>query len=650
VSFSVEGPGGFKQGDHWIFAARSANASVEPLQEAPPHGVHHHYARLGVVTFPDRAEDCRRLWPPLGAEGESCDCTICVTPESHRLGSPSIQDAINQVVAAGGGTVCLAAGVYDIGPGLRIERARSTRLRGQGPATILAARGTALRVEQSAGIAVERLAIVSGEGAPAAVRVRSVAGVSLSELIVLSYGSEAGSSALELSGIGLLVSVRENVLVARTPIDAGLGDKLGLLAAGLRIEDNVAFGFDNGIDLGGAAAYLYACRVSGNDVFSGRPLALLPTSSGGIVATGAVAPGGSLDIVENKIATAANGIVAGPDVTVDGNTINRLGRENGSDGILIASGPIAIPRAHVRITGNRIYDRDGTGIRLTSAVRSFVVKQNVIDGATDGIVIMDNASAERVSIENNQVFVGPGLHGIVIGRADFGAIVGNTVVRTGGSVLEAGIWSLGVETVRISGNLVDMNEAEEGDPFAAGISVYGPFERALVTDNISRFGPEGAVPPGRGWSPLDIVSSNDEPKRAGERFTVVPVRNQELVIGPTWAFALRSRRSHVDLSSNMLSGGGQQGSSVVRVGGDVVAQGNQFAHAGDDSPGGVALRGSSVTATSNRVRGGRRAMLVLEMDPRRIAAVGNLASGGTHLTTAGGGLPAPWGVLNPTVP
>ena len=104
-------------GDHWIFAARTADASIEQLDAAPPHGVHHHYARLGIVTFPDSADEtaaaCGRRSPDGG--GESCDCTVCVTPESHASGALTIQDADRPGQGAGGGTVCLAAGVYDIG-------------------------------------------------------------------------------------------------------------------------------------------------------------------------------------------------------------------------------------------------------------------------------------------------------------------------------------------------------------------------------------------------------------------------------------------------------------------------------------------------------------------------------------------------------
>ena len=91
VSFSLAsgGSGRFRSGDYWIFAARTADASVEELDAAPPLGIHHHYARLGFVTFPGSQTDCRRLWPPLGDGGDSCECTVCVHPGEH----PTLQEA-----------------------------------------------------------------------------------------------------------------------------------------------------------------------------------------------------------------------------------------------------------------------------------------------------------------------------------------------------------------------------------------------------------------------------------------------------------------------------------------------------------------------------------------------------------------------------
>jgi uncharacterized protein DUF6519/centrosomal CEP192-like protein len=58
----------FGTGDFWIFAARTADGSVEPLTTAHPFGIQHHYCRLGTVDFtakPPQVGDCRRLFPPL---------------------------------------------------------------------------------------------------------------------------------------------------------------------------------------------------------------------------------------------------------------------------------------------------------------------------------------------------------------------------------------------------------------------------------------------------------------------------------------------------------------------------------------------------------------------------------------------------------
>ena len=71
VTFTTEQTGEFRPADYWVFAARTADASVEVLDHAPPRGVHHHFCRLAVVTFPDTLVDCRTFWPPPMSEGES---------------------------------------------------------------------------------------------------------------------------------------------------------------------------------------------------------------------------------------------------------------------------------------------------------------------------------------------------------------------------------------------------------------------------------------------------------------------------------------------------------------------------------------------------------------------------------------------------
>jgi hypothetical protein len=68
VAFSsnpVNGP--IYTGDYWIFAARTADGSVETLNQAYPRGIQHHFCRLGIINFSARpwtVQDCRPIFPP----------------------------------------------------------------------------------------------------------------------------------------------------------------------------------------------------------------------------------------------------------------------------------------------------------------------------------------------------------------------------------------------------------------------------------------------------------------------------------------------------------------------------------------------------------------------------------------------------------
>ncbi|RYY56079.1 MAG: right-handed parallel beta-helix repeat-containing protein, partial [Comamonadaceae bacterium] len=182
VSFAVTGPRGFKAGDHWMFAARTADASVEALDRAPPRGTHHHYARLGLWDVAaGTVSDCRHPWPPE-AGGADCSCTACVTPASHASGQLTIQGAIDRIRDSGG-TVCLHEGQYTLAEPVRIAGVRSVRVQGQGAATVITAPGSAFVIERSAAIALEDFAVVS-LGRQSAISVRSVIGLALRQLVV----------------------------------------------------------------------------------------------------------------------------------------------------------------------------------------------------------------------------------------------------------------------------------------------------------------------------------------------------------------------------------------------------------------------------------------------------------------------------------
>jgi len=147
VSFSTEPlDGRFKVGDYWVFAARTADGSVEELQDAPPRGIHHHYARLAFVTWSDGAQptqvhDCRQHWPPVHC------CPIMVRP------GEDIQAAIDRVPAEGG-CVCLLPGLHHLYAPLSIDGRENLILKGTGPASKLVFSPTKTQISQQAMLSI----------------------------------------------------------------------------------------------------------------------------------------------------------------------------------------------------------------------------------------------------------------------------------------------------------------------------------------------------------------------------------------------------------------------------------------------------------------------------------------------------------------
>jgi hypothetical protein len=174
VSFGAQPTGGeLHSGDYWVFAARSIDATVEELDEAPPRGIHHHYTKLAVVTFPNTETDCRVFWPPAMSTPpaetpvEECGCTVCVTIEGHSTGTLTIQDAINEVIERGGGTICLDVGTYSLQQPLQIADATSLRMVGKGFASQVQAVARVALIDKSTDVTLESFAVVCRPTAPA---------------------------------------------------------------------------------------------------------------------------------------------------------------------------------------------------------------------------------------------------------------------------------------------------------------------------------------------------------------------------------------------------------------------------------------------------------------------------------------------------
>ncbi len=135
IRFSQASAGGnFHCNDYWTVVVRTADASVDILNEAAPTGIHHHYARLALVTFPNNETDCRTMWPPDCGGSSGC-CTVFVSP------GDDIQAAIDSL-PDDGGCVCLKTGEHQITEPIRISRS-NVLMRGETPNTRIRSKGLA---------------------------------------------------------------------------------------------------------------------------------------------------------------------------------------------------------------------------------------------------------------------------------------------------------------------------------------------------------------------------------------------------------------------------------------------------------------------------------------------------------------------------
>ncbi|HEY2926039.1 DUF6519 domain-containing protein, partial [Piscinibacter sp.] len=441
VSFASTGAKGFKAGDHWVFAARTADASVELLDNAPPRGIHHHYARLGLWDVAaGTVSDCRTPWPPRG-EGHDCSCTECVTAQSHASGQFTIQDAVNRLRDTGG-TVCLGVGQYPLREAVSLNGVRALRIRGEGAATLLVTPGAAFSITNGIALAIEDLAILS-LGRASAIGVRTALGLTLQRLIVAVLGgNDSRGAAIALSGAVAGVTIRDNALIAPVAVqalDAGGNDEAAakfLLTALLRIEDNVMWCEREAVALRGTVMHLLATRIGGNEILGCR--------AGAINLLGLCGAGASMKVCDNSLNVNGPGITAGVDgLWIEGNkllaSMQRNSRVLNGAGIALRTGLDPTGADECQVLANQVSGFEAAGILIASPTRELIVKLNIVQRCGNGIVSEDEAQAASVSIENNHVSdIGSAREGgarevvgIGVLRAEAATVAGNTIRRIG---------------------------------------------------------------------------------------------------------------------------------------------------------------------------------------------------------------------------
>jgi hypothetical protein len=695
VSFAFAPVNGrVRSGDFWLVPARTASASIEPLNEAPPRGIHHHYCKLAIVTWsenpnvPPRVLDCRTLWPP-DFGGDNCACTVCVTAESHNNGLLTIQQAIDRVVATGG-TVCLGPGNFFLGERpISIAAAQSLTLRGQGPRTALFYPGQdddpppAISVEDSWAVEITNLSMVtSGSRITSAIRVRTSAGVVIKECLFLQVPPRE-QSVLPLISIGGAVvelSIRDNSFFGGIAIAAvpGPGDTVGsapqVAIAGLYICHNHLFCDLWGIGLEAFVLLLGETDLSDNFVHG--------TRSAGIRVMGTAGEGAPVNISRNTILVDGDGdgiVIATDNATVTYNNVTAVNPGQGRNGIVLAeaSGNEDGIDSFLGL-GNRITNLGGAGIDIGTRVRSATIKLNIVDSVSGGGILMGaDSSAVDLMVSENQIRNVASLNpetdetlaGIRIVNANSASVVGNMVngvaVEANGSPSRAGIQVIASRDSRISGNeVVNIGPAGTGGPgvvqiggVAIGIDVFGPFDRVDATENIvkrSQVTPSNADP--TSWSAVRIRPPGNQ-FQLTDRLTLLPaddagntlrITNAVLIMLPRGreiAAILRNLLGSHDSTASLVSVRGQ--GTCIFTDNRCIASFGGFA---DFVPAEVSvnLTVGGAIASNNYVEA-PQATIPIRLNPPSGAqnfftVVGNITSGPIRIGDAA--LSPPWAELN----
>lgn len=672
VSFASDGTKGFRAGDYWVFAARTADASVELLEDAPPRGIHHHYARLGIWTIGSAGDptDCRHPWPPVGG-GHDCSCTECVTPESHASGQLTIQGAVDRIRATGG-TVCLGVGQYVLVKPVTLAEARSVRIRGQGAATLLITPGTAFEIRGGIALAIEDLAVLS-VGQASAITVRTVIGLSLQRLIVaVLAGNDGRSAAVALAGAVIGTTLRDNLLIAPVGVLANEPSPTGqagsvMLSALLRIEDNVLWCQRQAVSLAGLSAHLMSTRISGNEILGCR--------QGAITLLGLAGPGASMQVRGNSVNVSGPGVTAGvnglwiADNELVGATQGQSTALNGA-GIHLRTGLDPTGADQCQLLANQISGFDDAGILIESPVASLIVKLNIVQHCGNGIVSQGEAKGGSVAIENNALSDIGGaraagaaeVFGIAVLRAESAAVVGNTLHRIGvlatQALLRVGVGAAAVQRLRVAGNDV-MDIGPPGNfndaGFAVGVLVRSPFTEVEVSHNqVDR----ESVPLNQGggrflalW--IDEPGPNQLSSAIGAMTTIRVDASTTLTLGAGRVIINRAgsfdvtgavivRGANASVHGNGLRARGTAPAVRVTASGDCLFSDNRCELRGNGNKLAVQLVSGIAIVSSNRVRGGD-VSIDIESNPKTATVLGNVTTGSIDLR---GTLGAPWAPLN----
>ena len=661
VAFTTEPDGGvFRSGDYWIFVARTADASVEELEAAPPRGVHHHYCRLAIITLPETVIDCRTFWPPsFEGTGESCDCTICVSAEQHNQGAFTIQQAVNQVLKTGG-TVCLGPGIFNLAEKpVQLTGAFAVRIRGQGAATVVIAPRVeaAFILRQAQWCTLDYLTIhtiASTTNGPA-IRLSNSIGTTIERIIVAppAEGSGPLAGVLLEAGFLLLTKIRDNFFRAQSGVTfaSKSSDDGALFLGSFYCENNLLQCSETGIQLGGSSYYTSDTVVARNFIFG--------TGVAGISITGFAFP--ELEITGNTITPEkGDGIIIGTGgVRIAGNRVANIGGD-GQNGIRLVTGLLALALNPIVVTGNRLQGLRANGIAIETLLVSAKIERNVLNAITgNGVIMLPGSAAGSMSVLANELInIANGtaeattrgeLAAIHLRNVFAGAVSENAISGVGhnaslASVI-AGIRADMSLDLRVSENTItNVGPPTDFQNPAAGALVVSPLAHIDIAANLIRrqLTPNDDNSP---WEAVRILGFSSEPagKLQGASFTNLSTHGQVNAISSLAASAAAVRAGVIN---NTCHGYGRGPLTEVVITGSCRFSDNQYACTSEKVAAVVEVTAEAVIAAENRVEcGGNARSLDLKLgNAKALTVLGNIVGG--PIMVNGAALGAPWQPLN----
>lgn len=383
-------------------------------------------------------------------------------------------------------------------------------------------------------------------------------------------------------------------------------------------------------------------------------------------------------------------MVNGDGARIADNDISPAAPGQGGDGIVLAAGLDRDGMNACQIISNRVIGVGGHGILIDARVRSAMIKQNVIEGAAEGGIVMGaGGSADNLSVENNQLInIAPAgqrpekkpVSGIRLLRTDQAEVASNTISGLGANAVQSpsrvGIQVAASSSVRIAGNeVVDVGPAQFVS-YSAGIEIFSPFERIDVVDNVVRRSQRPPkTPDSSSWFALRIrgpsvgivavgldfssglfaVATNPSLFAIANNTNVIAVDNNigyvltsaaNLIIVGTLIRVLPRDREIVGVRGNLFEAYGDVPAVAIAGEGAFILSDNRcLLQSNRSGLAAAVVAAGAVIANANYLEGPKgNTALIVQVPTGPFTIVGNIVSG--SIQANGSPLDAPWAPLN----